>query len=289
MTTTIIQGFDKLRQNLEITELQSSTVSSRQSRVRNVVETSLRVHDSFLIGSYSRNTMIAPLSEADIDVFIVLYAEDYRSDGQAWLLDRLRAVLRVTYPTTSDISRNGQAVTITFSDFKVDVVPAFCRQGGGFLIPDTIQKRWISTDPKKHIEIWAAANSAHDGKLVPLIKMLKCWNREHSHLLHSFHLEALILNILSGVTISDYPSGVRYVFDKARTLVRYPITDPAGYGANIGGYLSTQSRLDAVVSRLETACQRATEAESLARSGRVPEAYGKWQLLFGDRWFPAYG
>ena len=215
MPTTIDQGFARLRQNLEITSLQEGTVSTRQQNVRAAVERDLQVLDSFLAGSYRRNTMIAPLSEADVDIFMVLSPNYYQPDGHAALLDRVKRVLQKTYPKTPDISRNGQAVTIIFSDFKVDVVPAFYRNGGGYLIPNSVLRQWIATDPKKHIEIWSAANRAHDSNLVPLIKMLKGWNKRHSALLRSFHLEVLILQILNNVTISDFPSGVRYVFDKA--------------------------------------------------------------------------
>jgi hypothetical protein len=288
MPTTIDQGFAKLRQNLEITDLQERTVSTRQQNVREAVVRDLTVLDSFLTGSYRRNTMIAPLSEADIDIFVVLSSEYYQPDGQAALLDRVKRVLQKTYPKTPDISRNGQAVTITFTDFKVDVVPAFNRQGGGYLIPDSVLRQWIATDPKKHVEIWSGANRVHDGNLVPLIKMLKGWNKQHSALLRSFHLEVLILQILNNVTISNFPSGVRYVFDKAQVQVFAGAYDPAGYGANVGAYLNTQEKLKAVLSRLQTAYQRAVDAERLTSVGRVQQAYEKWRLVFGD-YFPTYG
>src|SRR5215216_4577203 len=132
MPTTIDQGFKKLRDNLRITDLQESTVSKRQQNVRDAVEGEMKVLDSFLTGSYQRGTMISPLSEADIDVFFVLDQSYNETNGQASLLDKLKRVLKKTYPNTSDISRNGQAVTIIFSDFKVDVVPSFYRSGGGY-------------------------------------------------------------------------------------------------------------------------------------------------------------
>lgn len=72
MATTILSTFQKLKENLEITGLQKSLVSTRQINIREVVEKDLVVLDSFLTGSYSRSTMIAPLKEADIDIFIVL-------------------------------------------------------------------------------------------------------------------------------------------------------------------------------------------------------------------------
>src|ERR1700740_3025423 len=144
MPTTIEEGFKKLRDNLRITELQEATVSARQQNGRAAVEEQMKVLDTFLTGSYRRATMVAPLSEADVDVFVVLDESYYASNGQASLLDKLKRVLKKTY-TTSDISRNGQAVTIFFSDFKVDVVPSFYRAGGGFLIADSIRGHWIET------------------------------------------------------------------------------------------------------------------------------------------------
>lgn len=287
MATTIKQSFAELRRNLEITDLQASTVSTRQSKVREVMEDGMTVLDSFLVGSYQRNTMIRPLKEADVDIFVVLDPKYYDPSGYASLLDKVKGTLRKAYETP-DISRNGQAVTIFFSDFRVDVVPAFNRTGGGYLIPNSVLKQWISTHPKVHIDQWASENKAHGGDLVPLLKMLKAWNRENGSLMTSFHLETLALKILTGVTISDFWSGARYVFDKARTVVPYPVLDPAGYGGNVGAYLNTAAKVSDVVSHLETAYSRAVSAEELESKGKTSEAVAKWRLVFGS-YFPAYG
>ena len=199
-----------------------------------------------------RNTLIAPLKTADLDVFVVLNSEDWSANGsQANLLDRVKRVLKKTYPETPEISRNGQAVTIRFTDFKVDVVPTFHRQGGGYLIPDSHRGRWISTDPKVHIKLWADANKAHDGDLVPLMKMLKAWNKDRD-LMGSFPLETLALKILDNVTITDFHSGIRYVFDKAREKVKFKIADPAGYSDDVAADLTVGTKTDAVVSALST-------------------------------------
>jgi hypothetical protein len=285
MPTTIKQGFEKLKQNLEITGLQESTVSTRQTNVRDAVASELSVLEPYLTGSYRRNTLIAPLGVADIDMVVVLDPKYYEADGYAGLLDKVKRVLRKTYTKTPDISRNGQAVTITFTDFKVDVVPAFYRTGGGYLIPDSAMKRWIATDPKRHVQIWSEANAAHSYDLVPLIKMIKAWNKMHSALLRSFHLEALVLGVLTGVTISDYPSGVRFSFDKARAKVMGPFYDPAGYGGDLGAYLDTLSKKQEVVGRFEAGYRRAYEAEELEKSGKTAQAYEKWRMIFGD-YFP---
>lgn len=60
MAGTIEGAFEELKSNLEVTGLQTSTVSTRQQRVRAAVEKDFTLANSFLIGSYKRHTMIAP-------------------------------------------------------------------------------------------------------------------------------------------------------------------------------------------------------------------------------------
>jgi len=289
MAKTILESFRELKTNLEITELQQSTISTRQQNVRKAVEQGMNVLDSFLTGSYSRHTIIAPLKEADIDIFIVLNSSYYYDlDGPASLLDKVKSVLKKTYPDTPDISRNGQAVTIQFTDFMVDVVPGFNRESVGYLIPNSITKKWISTDPKKHVEIMANANSVHDGDLVPLIKMIKSWNKNINSYFHSFHLEVLALQVLDNVKISNFPSGMRYYFDKGRDLISKKNPDPAGYGGDVGSYINSQEKIQEAVTKYQLAYERAIKAEDYERRGYTEEAIEMWRRIFGG-YFPAYG
>lgn len=287
MATTIAASFQKLKENLEITGLQKSTVSTRQGNVRDVVAGEMDVLGSFLTGSYSRSTMIAPLSEADIDIFIVLDPKYYEADGQASLLDKVKRTLLKTYTNTPKISRNGQAVTITFTDFVVDVVPAFNRKGGGYLIPNSVQKVWIATNPITHVDIMVEKNKNHSGDVVPIIKMIKGWNRSIGHSFVSFRLELLAIEIFENVTISDYPSGMRYFFDKGRDLIKYKAKDPVPYGGEISGLRNITTQEEAV-SRFETAYNRAIQAEQYANNGNIKNAVDEWRKIFGD-YFPTFG
>lgn len=293
MATTIKQSFLELKDNLNITGLQTETVSTRQTSVRKVVEAGLTVKDSFLTGSYSRNTMIAPLSEADIDIFFVLdnqYFHNYngQNGGQAGLLDLVKRTLIKTYTKTPDISRNGQAVTIRFQDFMVDVVPAFNRQNGGYLIPNSIIQSWISTDPKKHVEIVSQANKDHNSDFIPLVKMIKGWNKNTNNYFRSFHLEVLALEILDSVRIDSYSSGMRYFFDKGRVLIAKQNADPAGYGGDIGSYIDGREKVEEAVTKFQLAFNRAIKAESYESQGYISSAVDEWRKIFGD-YFPAYG
>jgi hypothetical protein len=286
MPTSIAQGFEKLKENLQTTTLQNSTTSERQKNVREAVKKELTVIDDFLTGSYRRDTMIAPLRDADIDVFVVLDPKYFEQDGQATLLDKVKRALSKTYSDTK-ISRAGQAVTIKFSDFYVDVVPGFNRQGGGFLIPDVPGKRWIATNPKQHVELWSQRNANKAGMFVPLVKMIKGWNKKHSETLRSFHLECIVYDVMGPYSI-DYPASVRYVLGEAKNRVQNGVLDPAGFGGDVGAYLDTQAKKDVVKAKLGAAYDKAAEAESFAKAGYISSAYDKWRVIFGD-YFPTHG
>lgn len=288
MAKDVPSAFAVFKSNLEITTLQQATVSSRQQAVRESVARSLIVKDSFLTGSYRRHTMISPLKTADIDVFMVLDNYYYSQTGYAAVLDRVRKALLVTYPTTLKISRNGQAVTITFADFQIDVVPAFYRQGGGYLIPSTTEQRWISTDPGKHVTFMSNANTNHEGSLVPLIKMLKAWNRHHGSKIHSFYLELLIESILRDVKISNYSSGCRYVFDKGREQIKKAMPDPSGLSPKGVKGLAPGVTVQIAVKLFEHAYNSAVAAESLAAQGKQGSAVATWNSLMGTP-FPTFG
>jgi len=285
---TRIQAFDELRRNLELTGLQETTVATRQQKVRDAVAGQLAVVDDFLTGSYRRRTLIGPLKQADIDIVVVL-DRDYKKRGPRAVLELVKKVLLDKYTKGTQISRNGQAVTITFTDFIVDVVPAFVRPwwaDTGWDICDSGSDCWISTNPKRHVEISARANRVHSGQLVPRIKQLKAWNRAAGDPLRSFHVEALAWSIFGrswwwyNSQASDWIS-TTYFLKKARGKLRERLHDPAGTGKDVAAYLHGTA-LDSAVSKVETAydrCVQAAKAFEADDPAAMHEAYGR---VFGN-------
>lgn len=278
-------AFELFASRLEISNLQQATVSTRQQAVRASLERRLVVLDTFLTGSYRRHTMISPLAAADIDLFCVLDPAYFAPNGQAALLEWVRNVLRETYTRTPSISLNGQAVTIRFQDFAVDVVPAFYRRGGGFLIPSANEGRWIETDPKVHEAFMASANASHGGKLIPLIKMIKAWNRTSGGLLQSFYIELMVEAILRGLRIVNYPSAVTFVLSHAQEQVKFKMLDPASLDeGQVNGL--TRGGVPQLVSTVASAYKVALEAERLRTGSQDSRAKTIWRRIFGDP-FPA--
>jgi hypothetical protein len=285
---TRVQAFEKLRANLQLTGLQEQTVATRQRNVRSAVERQLTVTDDFLTGSYRRQTLISPLKHADVDVVVVL-DRSYRDRGPRAVLELVRKALLAEYPRTPEISRNGQAVTITFSDFIIDVVPAFALPWwswtDGWEICDSGSNSWITTDPKKHVKLSAAANRVHDGNLVPCIKQLKAWNRTVGKPLRSFHLEVVAWSVFGRSWFwyenmkSDWDSA-RYFFAKASDKLRHKISDPAGTELDVGAYLTGTAREQAI-SKMSTAHQRCVRADTAAKEDNLAAMHAEYSKVFG--------
>lgn len=288
----VTTAFGEFRGNLEITGLQESVVAARQERVRAAVAGGLTVRDSFLTGSYRRHTLIGPMREADVDIVVVL-DRSYRPRGPRAVLDLVKDILRETFPS-SKISRNGQAVTISFSDFTVDVVPAFatwwdseivdiCNSGDG---------TWIRTSPKRHIDISSKVNKRTGGLLIPSVKMLKAWNRAAGRPLRSFHLEVLAWKVFDpgvlsaawwgpGVGMGSDGENVSRFFAEAAGRLRGRLRDPALNEGDVGAYLTERAR-DEAISRVATAASRCQQAGQLLAEGNAAGANALYRKVFGD-------
>ena len=93
-----------------------------------------------IVGSMGRNTSIK--GESDIDVIYELPDEvferfdDYESNGQSQLLNEIRDTLKEKYPST-DIKGDGQVVVISFTKYKIELVPGFKQEDNSYKYPDT--------------------------------------------------------------------------------------------------------------------------------------------------------
>ena len=113
--------------------------------------------DNYLmVGSMGRNTSIK--GESDIDVIYELPDEvferfdDYESNGQSQLLNEIRDTLKEKYPST-DIKGDGQVVVISFTKYKIELVPGFKQDNNSYKYPDTHDSgSWKITKPILEIE-----------------------------------------------------------------------------------------------------------------------------------------
>jgi hypothetical protein len=303
VATTILTAFSLFKARLEATAIQTSALSQQHQAVRATLARSFAIDHAFLIGSYKRDTACRPIH--DVDLMVVLnksrYENRYRRQlGPRPLLNGVKQALVRAYPNTP-IRTDGQAVTMRFYNFALDVVPAFAIgsvEDGDWYIPDSPGNTWIRTNPKRHIAIMTEANKRSGGMLKPLVKMAKAWNRNNGALLNGFHLEVMVYRILESMHSSllwtlpkrDDEAMRQVLNDTYYMLRRAPfhrgVYDPVA-AVRVDTYLTDQRRRT-VRENLALAEKQARMAIRANNAGDNETAIRTWRALFGDP-FPTWG
>ena len=296
MALTIKESFKQFASNLNITDKQVTLVSSRRKNAVDALEEKLTLHSeqpSKLIGSYDRDTMIRYLSEGDIDVMVVLnYGSNKEWDnkeGVTKALSRFKKILEDSYPNvTCNIDRN--CVIMKFSEFRLDVVPAFRFTDGYYSIPDTYRGAWLKTNPVKFAEEVTRINKNMDGYFIPLIRMVKGWNRNFSKPLRGFHIECMMMKHYKDYKQSyTYDSMINVFFSKLPEYLKSATYDPI-LGDRVDLYLDNNSLGNTRENFINRAKKAAVSAdEAFEDKEKFPTiSIKEWKELFGD-FFPSYG
>lgn len=228
-------------------------------------------------------------AHADLDVIVVLHwTEHIKGKRPSEILQAVRDSL-AGYAT--QVRKNGQAVTLYYKSWpNVDVVPVSKATNADgtvdhYDVPDTNTETWLTSRPRRHSKAILDAATLCGPMFLPLVRMVKEWNRVHSDLMSSYHIEVLALRVFSA-TITDYPWAVYQYFDRAAKLAASRLSYEGGYADD---YLDAPTRKD-VVARLQTARERSGDAwyQTYGERDDHKKAIEIWRSVFGGR-FPAYG
>ena len=288
------EAFATFKGRLELKQTEQDDASRRQKDVRATVQEKFSVSYDFLTGSYARHTKTKPLK--DVDIFVVMgdAEKDRRKAHPKIILDDLEACLVAKYGK-DQVERDRRCITVWFEkrnqtqdeDGKVlslDVVPAFER-GKDYEIPDEELGTWIATNPATHAEEATAKNKDLSGNWVPLVKMLKSWNRHAGRpITPSYLVEVMALELVDG-PFNSFPDEARRFFAAAAASVSDDWPDPAGLGPPISDEM-TPARCSTAREALSAAEVLATRAYRAEQQGRQGEALALWKQIFG-RFFPA--
>ncbi|MCW2982978.1 MAG: hypothetical protein JWR63_548 [Conexibacter sp.] len=280
-------AFTKLKSNLEITPSEQALASRRQNEIRTHLETQFSLDRSFLTGSYARHTKTKKLK--DVDIFCVLRSDGadagVREQDPITILTKLQSALGAKYTApTPTIGRRSCTIQFSTTDEvpSFDVVLAFDRDGGGFDIPDRVAGEWIASDPSVHKAKATDKNAACDGKWIPLVKMIKGFNREWEKPVRpSFLLEVMALDLVKPPFGRYQDEMVLFLANAARKIEDvWP--DPAGLGPDVNTSMSTTEK-SVAADRLAEALEVAERAVRLEDEGREVAAIDAWRELFGNR------
>ena len=180
--------FNTFCKNIQIQD--GGTISSRYKSITRRLNTDFwnttsDTSHSLYVGSYGRNTAIEGFSDLDM-IFRLPYSvyvqyNNHTGNGQSALLQAIRNSIGKTY-SSSKIGADGQVVEISFTDgITFEVVPAFKNENGSFTFPDANSGgSWRTTNPKPEIDAIRIRNTACNGNLVPLCRMMRAWKSKWS-------------------------------------------------------------------------------------------------------------
>jgi hypothetical protein len=180
----------------------------------------LRIIDSYLSGSYVRHTAIAPLDDVDI-IFLIdpsKWPRGFLADkpSPSVVLTTFERAIRYRYPD-SVVQRQRRSVGLALHKMHIDAVPAILEssESGRIYVLDSETEEWILSAPRVHAEHTTHVNKQREGRFVPLVKVLKFWNKSlpSTACLKSFAIETIAVRLFSEVGFSSFTDGALLFFD----------------------------------------------------------------------------
>lgn len=292
---TTIQAFEKFRKRLELSETEQKDAAKRQKNVRECIRSEFDIATDFLSGSYRRHTKTKPLK--DVDVMFVLGDKEKwrRNKPPIEMLQAFERCLKKKYTEQGQVEVGRRSVTVEFEKayypeghegkvLSIDAVPAFECSGGDYEIPDKLTGTWIKTNPEKHKEQATAKNKETGERWVPLVKMIKGWNRTNGKPIKPSFLIEVMAEELVEPPFSTYPDEVRNLFAALEANLARSWPDPAGLGPPVSDQMTAELITEAR-NALENAQRNATLARRAEEIGRQGEAFEIWRKVLGD-YFP---
>jgi len=289
------EAFEKFRKRLELSETERKDAARRHSDVRDCIRGGFDVKTDFLSGSYKRHTKTKPLK--DVDILFVLSDKEKgrREEPPIEMLEAFDRHLRKKYAEKDQTEICRRAVTVEFEKnyypedhegkvLSIDTVPAFASGNDEYEIPDKVTGTWIKTNPEKHKEQATAKNNEMGGHWVPLVKMIKGWNRANGKPIKPSFLIEVMAEELTEPPFSTYPNEVRNLFAAMEANISREWPDPA----NLGPPVSDQMKPELVTNArraLQEAQRKAALAARAEQTGRQGEALRLWREILGD-YFP---
>ena len=217
----------ELVKGIEPTAAQKEGAQRSHNFLREILATGQmgkRIVDSYLSGSYPRDTAIQPLEDVDV-IFIIAPDEwltnpfDRLFSGQPepeTVLKSFLNAIRYRYQDSS-LRLQNKSVRLRLYHLDIDVVPAIERgsNDGSILIPDREKDDWIVTAPKKHSETASVINQQQGGRFKPLVKLLKYWNCNlpSTARFKSFAVETLACHLFQRNRLNSLEEGLLVFFD----------------------------------------------------------------------------
>jgi len=283
--------FNTFLSNIELTSIQIEDARTKYNGVCKCLHDyyysqSYNVSTKLLVGSYGKNTAIAPPSYVDI-LFILPSSEftkysSLQGNGQSQLLQVIKIKLLEKYPSTT-MRADGQVVMVNFVSYNIEVVPSFTGQNGNYIIPNTSSGgSWKFTNPNAEMDQISQSNKKTNGNTVKLIKLIKAWKYYCNVPIKSLVIELRAINFLNKWIYYD-KSSIYYdwmVRDFLKELLEFK-----NHECQIPGINEKIVYGDEWESKAKTALINAERACKLESEEKEDSATFEWKKIFGDRFY----
>ncbi|SEM79540.1 SMODS domain-containing nucleotidyltransferase [Palleronia pelagia] len=283
---SVAKRFNQFHSNISLTEAQRE--AGRQSRRSIVTVLNKKYYssgssegNSKFIGSWGKFTRVRPPRDVDI-LYELPYSTYTRFIGrtgniQSQILQEVRSALLASYPSTS-IKGSGPIVSVPFSGYKAEMVPAFKLNNNKYWICETTNGgRFKEIDYDTEFEIIKTSDSQSSGATRKLVKFSKRWQAYCSVQLKSFWIELLAVQFMRGW--EHRAKGAMYYDWMCRDFLHFLCSKANSYLYSPGTYdmhyISNAwlTKAKAAASAADTACSHEGSNEILAGL--------YWQDIFG--------
>jgi len=242
-----------------------SAINTHLEEILKAVENRIEGHlDIKLGGSVSKYTFVNGLS--DIDTLLILNDSELNDKSPKSVKNTIANMLYERYPKSS-ISVGKMTVTVSFSDYDIQILPAL-KSGGKVMIPDDSGSSWTKIDTNKFTSALTNINEKNGNKVVPVIKLAKAiiGKLPEKHKLSGYHVEALAVDIFSNYYGEQTSKAMlKHFFQLASQIVLSPTQDKTGQSVYVDEYLGTRNSLNRqiVSSALDRLYRKLQNADNL--------------------------
>lgn len=256
---------------------------------------------TFLQGSYRRETAIYAINDIDIVALCKLWYPPSPGGGEGWNRDRifgaLGDALRAFGPYRDLVTYGPRSMCIKLDlGIKAEVLPAVFEAGNSdpnrepFYIYRPENAKWEKGFARYHQLLLTEKNKQTGGNFIPCVKVLKHIRSGFQIEAVSFHIECLLYNVSND---SYRGSPADYINSVLTTISSYsaeawwntPIMTPCGDRKLFGGtewQWESWALFHGLVSRAQ-----AWTAEAVATTDRS-RANECWQTVLTSSFFPSY-
>jgi len=282
---SVADTFNCFLENLAIDN--SETISSRYGELTAALnktfrDTESKTANTLRVGSFGRNTGIKGISDLDM-LYIMPRSKwnDYKDSKQLRLLQDVKAAILRRYPNTR-VRVDRLVVTVTYTNFHVEVQPVFEQEDGSFKYPDTKNNgNWKLTKPREEMIAIAQLDAVKNSNLRRLCRMTRAWRNHHGVAMGGLLIDTLAFNFLNAT--NDYDNKSFLYYDELNRdfflyLSQLPTQDRySAPGSN--QHVKVKRPFQRKARKAHQLCLNAIDAEG--QDG----ANNKWKKVFG-RPFP---